>query len=251
MIGIKQTIWMQWLDKAASCVLAGMNVNETRDALHEYLRNPATPGTYAERSDETRRFAVNAVMKTWAHPRNELLAFRDAALLALRDNRSDAPALHWAIISAAFPFWYELGRHTGRILTMQNLVTQTQVISRVSDSYGDRQSVSRYGRFIVRSFVEWGFLADADTHGCYQAGPKREVSSPKILGLLYEAALRASGAERQSAVVSLSDPWLFPFLCPAVSSVASVVDTDRVVVERYGLNEETLSLATDRGVLRS
>ncbi len=150
-IGIKQTIRLDWMQKAAHLLLAGLDDKTIRQELHEFLADRKGNGSAGERSDGTRTFAVNNLMKIWVSPDPELIPFRDAALTLLRENLSMAMAVHWGMISAVYPFWFNVARQTGRLLALQDQVTQIQIINRLKEHYGDRQTVSRYARFVIRS----------------------------------------------------------------------------------------------------
>jgi len=59
-------------------------------------------------------------MRIWVDPKHELIAFRDAALEKLRSGTNQALPIHWAMISAAYPFWFNVARQTGRLLALQD-----------------------------------------------------------------------------------------------------------------------------------
>ncbi len=45
-------------------------------------------------------------------------------------------------------------------MALQDQVTQTQTVNHLKELYGDRQTVSRYARCVIRSFIAWGALKD-------------------------------------------------------------------------------------------
>ena len=142
-IGIKQVLRYEWLQKTANLMLAGLDAKLIRQELHEFLAKRKGDGSEGERSDQTRTFVVNNLMKIWVSPDHELVAFRNACLASLGEYPAMGLALHWAMISAAYPFWFNLARQTGRLLNLQQQVTQAQIINRLKEHYGDRQTVSR------------------------------------------------------------------------------------------------------------
>ena len=84
-IGIKQAIRFEWMQKAANLLLAGLDAKTIRQELHEFLVDRKGNGSEGERSDQTRTFVVNNLMKIWVSPDPELIPFRDASLAFLRD----------------------------------------------------------------------------------------------------------------------------------------------------------------------
>lgn len=241
-IGIKQIIRLEWMQKTVNLLLAGLDIKTIRHELHEFLMDRKGDGSKGERSAQTRSFAVNNLMKIWIAPDPELIPFRDASLAVLRENPSMALAVHWGIFAAVYPFWFNVARQTGRLLALQKQVTQAQIINRLKEQYGDRQTVSRYAQFVIRSFVAWGLLKDSAPKGCYEKAAPMNIAEPNLAILLYESALLAS-PEPQSALGLLqNEPAFFPFHIPVMTGDFVSQHSDRIVVVRYGLDDELLKL---------
>lgn len=239
-IGIKQTIRCEWMQKAANLLLAGLEAKTIRQELHEYLSDRKGNGSESERSDQTRAFVVNNLMKIWVSPDPELIPFRDAQLSFLRENPSMALAIHWGMISAVYPFWFNVARQTGRLLALQDQVTQTQIINRLKEQYGDRQTVSRYARFVIRSFVAWGALKDSEAKGCYEKAVQVEIAEPDLAILMVESALLATTEAKGALGLLLNSPAFFPFQLPVMTGDFVSRCCDRINVVRYGLDDELL-----------
>ena len=102
------------------------------------------------------------------NPDKEIKQFRDVALVhANKISVKERMPLHWAMISAAYPFWAGVAKHVGRLLNLQDQITKKQIIQRLKEQYGDRQTISRYARYVIRSFVAWGVLNDTHAKGVY------------------------------------------------------------------------------------
>lgn len=241
-IGIKQAIRFEWMQKAANLLLAGLDAKTIRQELHEFLADRKGNGSEGERSDQTRTFVVNNLMKIWVSPDPELISFRDASLAFLRENVSMALAVHWGMITAVYPFWFNVARQTGRLLALQDQVTQTQIINRLKEQYGDRQTVSRYSRYVIRAFVSWDVLSDRDGKGHYSRSTPVRVSDAGLVALLLEAALHASTGATLSLQGMMGMPALFPFAFSTINTDALGATTSRLEVNRLGLDEVVLSL---------
>jgi hypothetical protein len=135
-----------------------------------------------------------------------------------------------------------VARQVGRLLNLQDKITQQQVVSRLKEQYGDRQTISRYARYVIRSFVEWGALRDADAKGCYEKFQPVAIASHDVTILLVEAALYAAPEGKGALGVLLNSPAFFPFSLPVVSGELVVQQKGRIDVIRYGLDEELLKL---------
>ena len=246
-IGIKQVIPYEWMRKAASLVLAGLPPREIRQELHAALTLDGKQVQSGERSAWTRTFLVNNLMAIWSSPDAELSSFRDIALDLLRAYPDQAITIRWAMISAAYPFWFKTATQTGRLLNLQTQVTQAQIVSRLKEQYGDRQTVSRYARFVVRSFVDWGALKDAPINkrmatGCYEKAKPLTIADHEVAALLLHAALLASPEGKAPLGMLLGSPAFFPFYLPALRGENLLGRAGCLKIVRYGLDDELLTI---------
>ncbi len=255
-IGIKQEIRLEWMHKAANLLMAGLDAKTIRKELHEFLANRKGNGSEGERSDYTRTFVVNNLMNIWITPAPELIPFRDAALVLLHDlpapqtsRQTGTPfmsiAIHWGMIAAVYPFWFNVARQAGRLLALQDQVTQAQIINRLKEQYGDRQTVSRYARFVIRSFIAWGTLKDSEAKGCYEKAATLNIADRDIAILLIESALRADPEAKSALGGLLHNPGFFPFQLPIMTGDFIARQNNRIEVFRYGLDDELLHLHTE------
>jgi len=241
-IGIKQVIRFEWMQKTVNLLLAGLDAKNIRQELHEFLADKKGNGSKGERSDQTRTFAVNNLMKIWVSPDSELMPLRDASLSSMRENSSMALAVHWGMISAVYPFWFNVARQTGRLLALQEQVTQMQIIGRMKEQYGDRQTVSRYSKYVLRSFVAWGLLKDSKTKGCYVKTPVLSITDGNQAILMLESALMAAPESKGVLRLLLNNPAFFPFQLPVMAGDFVSRHNSRIELVRYGLDEELLKL---------
>ncbi|MFA5623571.1 MAG: hypothetical protein WC966_00745 [Bradymonadales bacterium] len=241
-IGIKQVIRFEWMQKAANLLLAGLDAKTIRHELHEFLKDRKGNGTVGERSEKTRTFAVDNLMKIWVSPDPDLNPFREASLEFLLEKPSVALPIQWGMISASYPFWFNVARQTGRLLALQNQVTQTQIINRLKEQYGDRQTVSSCAKYVIRSFVAWGVLKDSETKGCYEKPAPVSIAEPNLAILMFESALLATPEAKSALGLILHNPAFFPFQLPALTGDFVSHRSDRIDVLRYALDDELLKL---------
>ncbi|MDR1164746.1 MAG: hypothetical protein LBO66_02545 [Deltaproteobacteria bacterium] len=241
-IGVKQTIRYEWMQNVANLLLAGLDAQTIRKELHDYLADRKGNGFEGERSERTRTFVVDNLMRTWVSPDPKLIPFRNASRIFLREHPSMHLAVHWGMISAAYPFWFNVARQAGRLLALQNQVTHAQIINRLKEQYGDRQTVNRSARYVIRSFVAWGVLNDSETKGCYENAASVSVSEPNLAILMLESALLAI-PEAEGALGSLqNNPAFFPFQLPVLTGDYISQRSERLVSYSHGLNDELLIL---------
>jgi hypothetical protein len=241
-IGIKQVIRLEWMQKATNLLLAGLDSKSIRQDLHEFLAGQYRTGIEEERSDLTRTFAVNNLMRIWVAPDQELVVFRDASLSFLRENPSMGLAIHWGMISAAYPFWFNVARQVGRLLALQDQFTQTQIVNRLKEQYGDRQTVSRYARFVIRSFVAWEVLRDSTEMGCYEKDAPMKLGDSDLAILLLESVLHATPDAKAPLSLLQSNPALFPFHLHPITGDFISQRCPHIEALRYGSDEWVLKL---------
>ena len=241
-IGIKQAIRFEWMQKTANLLMAGLDAKTIRQELHEFLADRKGNGSEGTRSNQTRTFVANNLTTSWVSPDPELIPFRDAALAFLRKNPSMALAVHWGMVSVVYPFWFNVARQIGRLLALQDQLTQTQIINRLKEQYGDRQTVSRYGRFVIRSFIAWDVLKDSQSKGCYEKTVPVSIVEPDLAILMLESALWATPEAKGSMVLLLNNPAFFPFRLPMMTGDFVSLHNDRIEMVRYGLDDELLKL---------
>jgi len=241
-IGIKQIVPYKWMQKTASFVLAGMNGKTIRHELHNALAAEGREIQRRERSAWTRTFLVNNLMAMWPSPAAELVVFRHMALQALQEHPDQELTIQWAMMSAAYPFWFNTARQTGRLLNLQSRVTQAQIVNRLKEQYGDRQTVSRYARFVVRSFVDWGVLRDAAAAGAYEKAEPEIVGDRDVITLLVYATLLTIPEGKAPLSMLLSNPGLFPFCLPAMQGKSLLGPSGHFNVVHYGLDDELVVL---------
>jgi len=241
-IGIKQALQYAWMERAANLLLAGLDAKAVRKELHSALTERQLVEGDETRSAQTRTFAVNNLMNIWVSPDPLLIPFRDAALHLLRHDSSQALPIHWAMVCAVYPFWFNVARQTGRLLALQDQITQAQVVNRLKEQYGDRPTISRYARYVLRSFVSWGVLKDTDSPGRYEANGRLQIEKPEAAVLLLEAALHAEPEGKAAVGLLQNTPAFFPFSLPLINGVMASHVSSRLDVARFGLDDEFLKL---------
>src|SRR5690606_17048725 len=124
--------------------------------------------------------------------------------------------LHWAVTIAAYPFWFRVAEQVGRLLNLQNTITQGQIRSRCFEAMGERSTIERSSRRVIRSFVAWGVLKDSDMKGCYEQAKTTIVADQHLAILMLEAALHSNSSGKAAFGLLLNSPAFFPFQIPVM-----------------------------------
>ena len=241
-LGIKQTIQKHWMDYTVKMMLAGLSEHEIRSELNEYLSTQKQSGGTGDRGRKTYGIGIS-ILASWFSPVKELTAFRDHALdLVQKISPGMWLPYHWAIISASYPFWFNVAKQTGRLLNLQDQVTQAQIFTRLKEQYGDRETVARNARYAIRSFIAWGVLSDSKVKGCYKKSSIMNICDTDVTILLFEAALHAEIEGKAALGLLKSNPAFFPFQLPVLTGDFISQQSTVITVVRYGLDDELLKL---------
>ena len=189
-IGFSQRIRLEWFEQTANLILAGNDKTIINDTLQDLLRDKVSVGGKSLRGN--REKAIIILLKTWLTVPRELDKLRDEGLEILQGlPRKDRIAVHWAMALAAYPFWGVVAAHTGRLLRLQGTAAAAHVQRRIKEEYGERETVSRAARRVLRSFIDWGVLNETNDKGVYEQGKQYSVEEPRLIAWMVEASLRA------------------------------------------------------------
>lgn len=239
-IGIQRELHIEWFDQAARFHAMGFAKKEARQEIYSYLDN--APGFDTSPSLQTKTYIANALIKSWIAPDRDLVDLRNSAAKLLQMDSGFRFPVHWCLLGAAYPFWFSVAAVIGRLLNLQDQVTQVQVVSRLKEQFGDRQTVSRRARYVIRSFVSWGVLKDSEVKGCYEKNVPLSVADPDLAVLMLESELLATPDAKGALGLLLNNPAFFPFQLPVMTGDFVSQRSDRIDVVRYGLDDELLQL---------
>lgn len=209
-VGFSQRIRLEWLEYTAEQFLSGKTAREIKSLLDELLKNQLSIGRNTKRG--AREKAISILLKTWLTPPKHLKPFHDEALEHLkRLSIDDHIAVHWGMTMAVYPFFGLVAETAGRLLKLQGSFTPAQVLRRIKEQFGDRETVTRAARRILRCFVDWGVLTDNEKKGIYKQKAVKHISDKKLAAWLIESVL-VSGNYKQMLISSIiHNPSLFPF----------------------------------------
>ncbi|MEW6574006.1 MAG: hypothetical protein AB1374_10295 [Bacillota bacterium] len=239
-VGFSQRIRLEWIERTAALVLAGYERKEIQGALQELLKDRLSVGGTAERGN--REKAITILLKIWVSPPARLRSLRDDGLDLLRRMLSEQHlAVHWGMTIAVYPFVALVAEAVGRLLRLQDSVSLSQIQRRLREQLGERETVARAARRVVRCFIDWGVLQETSRKGVYRAAPVREIKDEKLAAWVIEATLVAGGADAYPLLQLVSSPVLFPFSLGTVAPYVVEVN-GRLCLYRQGLDEDMVML---------
>lgn len=209
-VGFSQRVRLEWLEYTAGLVMAGRPHEDILNALRAHLQDKLSVGSNPERGNRDK--AISILMKIWASPPGCAVSFRDEGLAFLRRSpaREHIP-VHWCMAMVAYPFWGDVAGTVGRLLRLQGLATARQVQRRIRERYGERETVARATRRVLRAFHDWGVLSEADRKGVYAAAQASKVRNRTLMAWMLEGVLRAAEGKAEDFGALTSSACLFPF----------------------------------------
>ncbi len=250
-IGFNQRVRLEWLERTAGLVMAGNGRSAANEALQEMLKEKVSVG----RQDEghpveshpvergNREKVITILLKVWLSVPAEREPLRAEGLELLKSLPSkDHIAVHWGMAMAAYPFWAEVAGSVGRLLKLQGSAAAAHVQRRMREKYGERETVSRAARRVLRSYIDWGVLGETGKKGIYRQGLSLSVDNPKLAAWMIEAVLhtRENGCAPFKELVESS--ILFPFRFKPAAAEGMRTASPRLERLRHGLDEELIML---------
>jgi len=240
-VGFSQRTRLEWFERTANLVLAGNDKAAINDALQDLLNDKVSIGGEATRGN--REKIITILMKVWLTVPAELEPLRvDGLELLRRLPLRDHMAVHWGMIMAVYPFWFNVAIQVGRLLSLQGSAAAAHVQRRVREQYGERQTVSRAARRVLSTYRDWGVLSNSDTAGVYTAGSSLAIDDAQLIAWLVEACLHARFDRRAPLEELVGSPGLFPFRIAPVSVESLVAASSRLGVLRHGLDQNLAML---------
>lgn len=240
MVGFSQRIQLDWMERTACLYAAGYSKDAIQDALREELRGAVSVGGEADRSN--REKIITILMKTWVLVPRELEGIRDDGLAVLKSTPVEQHLpLHWGMAMAVYPFFGAVAETAGRLLNLQGTCAAAQVQRRIREQFGERETVGRAARRILRSFIDWSVLEETGQKGVYRAAPVRKVDDRRVATSLIEAVLVASGSNTAPLSAIRASLALFPFELCALGP-DDLKSSIRIEVTRLALDEDMVGL---------
>ena len=249
-IGIDRPIRLQWLEDAAHLLLSRNDPMLIKQRLEETLSSifPSSPTTTRGSLSKT----VTVIMNTWVKVPSRLIPFRDNGLelLTRLEHRLSLP-IHWGMLMAVYPFWGAVAIQSGRLLRIQGDVGASEIQRRMREQYGERETVARRARYVLRAFVDWKVLQETNVPGVYTQGLSFQIDDQKLITWLIEASLLAKSSGSASLQELLNSTALFPFRLQPISAEQLLSNTQRLESLRHGLNEDLVMLREHPVAIRS
>ncbi|MCK5034682.1 MAG: hypothetical protein KAS73_02235 [Candidatus Sabulitectum sp.] len=240
-VGIDRIIQLSWLERTAFLVMAGNDKETIEDSLQDLLKDRLAGGRKGVRA--SREKTITVLMKVWLNVPDHLKDLQvDGLRLLQKVSKAESLAVHWGMIMAVYPFWFSVAAHTGRLLQLQESVTNAQIERRMKEQYGDRQTVTRSTQRALRSFTDWGLLTLTKGKGIYSQKNAITIQNPDVVAWLLETSLHARFKGSAPFPELINAPSLFPFQLTHISPIQLTSLSPRLERLRHGLDDDLIEL---------
>ena len=218
-----------------------MPVAHITEALEELLSGKVSVDNQPDRG--TRQKAISILRQIWCVEDDECHLLRTRGLRLLSQSpKGKRIVYHWGMIIAAYPFVAVVAEQVGRLLQLQATVGAAQVQRRLRERYGERETVARAARRILRSFIDWGALDETDSKGLYRAGRQVRIDDSQSAAWLIEAFVHSHQNGRCTLSEALSTRVLFPFEMPPLSCESLLQHAPGLDAVHRGIESDVVAL---------
>jgi hypothetical protein len=240
-VGIDRIIRLQWLEQISLLATAENSREAMKERVEEFLSktypasNPRVRGSLSK--------TATILLNVWAPRARDLAGIRKRGLELIRyKSLEERIAMHWTMMNAVYPFWGAVAAQVGRLIRLQGVAVAEQVQRRVRESYGERETVSRRVRYILRSFIDWGVLTDTDVKGTYRQGLVVTIEDPKLISLIIESSLIGRPNRSASLTELINSAEFFPFRMKGITPEAIRAVSPRLEIHRNVMDGDLVIL---------
>jgi len=206
-IGFDRTIHIEWLDIAVARVSRGEPSSEVRKVLWDFLED-LVPGN---NNSSGRGKTLTVLTRIWLMVPEQVEPLRDRALRSLTAaNSENRVAVHWAMVVATHPFFFDVATHVGKLLALHGQANRSQIKRRMTESWGDRSTLERTIQHVLKSMVQWGVLRPGAEKGSLVTTGNQIQVSEEIAEVLVHGVVLGQG-RGMSLSQLVSHPAIFPF----------------------------------------
>ncbi|RJF76305.1 hypothetical protein [Rhodopseudomonas palustris] len=206
-IGFDRTINLEWLDIAAARILRREPPSEIRKALWDFLEDLVPGNTNSSGRGKT----LTVLTRIWLTVPDQIEPLRTSAIKRLASaNGDNRVAVHWAMVIATHPFFFDVATHVGKLLALHSQAHRTQIKRRMAESWGDRSTLERAIQHVLKSMAQWGVLHTGSEKGSLVVARNPIHVSDEIAELLVHGIMLSRGRGMPFSQL-VRHPALFPF----------------------------------------
>lgn len=222
-VGLSKNVKLEWMNVAANLHLLGKTQMEAMPIIDEKIHESIT----CQANVRTIRAIL---MNMWF--KNQDWFLDKATDVASGISDQERLAVHWALMLARYPFYYDLCSAIGNLFKFRDEITQEQIRNRVFEKWGARDTLKHGITQVIHMLKDFKVLNPVKPAGTYTHNTIA-VSDAKIMQLLCAAVLMASEKEYITWENVTEHPAIFPFIAEGLTQ-GDMASCEHLCLERMG-----------------
>lgn len=149
--------------------------------------------------------------------------------------------LSWGMAIATYPFLNDVASTIGRMLRVQPELKLEQLLRKLTETYGEKETVRRSGRYALGLITDLGFIERTKKPGCYRLGKSLKPNTAKLSAWMVRAWFAAnSGSAVIDRVVMAGSPSLAFF--DSATLISDAIEVGVLISERLSFSQDVLRL---------
>ena len=202
-VGFLCPLKLEWLDRVVDLVIEGMETENIREALNDYI-------SLELKSPDNIRKTRESLMKLWVYPfaDENVNIFRKQAIDAIKDGEKNRIALHWCMLLICYPVFSDVAEMIGKIMNMQESFSLAWLKGKMAEHWGERATLLRSVEKVMQTMKQMGVLCSEK--GIYTINQtKIEDDFTKKVIIKTILALKIKAYYEPSELANI--PQMFPF----------------------------------------
>lgn len=150
--------------------------------------------------------------------------------------------ISWGLAIAAYPFLQEVAATIGRMLRVQPEVKLEQFLRKLTETFGEKETVRRSGRYSLGLIQELGFVHRTTKAGCYAANTPLKVLDTALASWFIKAWFTAADTSGPIDRIALTNHPSLSFF-DASELVAAALKHGVLAVDRLSMSQDTVRIA--------
>jgi hypothetical protein len=236
-IAFNRHLRASWLQEGLRLVADGIEGEDWVERITDLLKK-----TISGKESITK--STRYLRRIWIDSGHNNILRTDAInLFRSQPSETNSILLSWGMAIASYPFLNEVASTVGRILRVQPEIKLEQLIRKLTETYGQRETVTRSVRFALVTICDFGFVHHTNAAGNYVFGHTLRPNSSAVSGWLVRAWFAATSSSSViDRVVMAGSPSLAFFDTSAI--IADAIEVGVLVPERLSFSQDVLRLAS-------
>lgn len=223
MVGLSRNLKLPWLNEVVQLYGEGLDENEIKEKLNEYLSFEIESPTNIRKTREI-------LMNIWVYENEYTSDLRDEALRLVKKDSDYALSVHWCMILAAYPVFQDMCRLIGKIGEFEENITTKQIKQKLFDEWGERSTLYHSSDKLIATLKAFEAL-ESQKVGVYSI-KKHHISSAELINYMMFAMMKIDDAGYYSIGEMENSLYLFPFEYKV--SKEAILGDDRFTTGTFG-----------------